>query len=119
MTLVVQPFHIKSACITIILATAVCMGAQADDIIDYNRDVRPILSDNCYKCHGPDAAERKAGLRLDSYDGAVAKLDSGVTAIVPAKIEQSELISGTADINRSGSCHAAGRNRQETDAATN
>lgn len=69
-----------------------CAGVRADDEINYNRDVRPILSDTCYKCHGPDAAERKAGLRLDSLDGAIAKLDSDSIAIVPGRIDESELI---------------------------
>ncbi len=92
MTLVAQPFQRKSAYIAIFLASAICLGVRAEDNINYNRDVRPILSDNCYKCHGPDAAERKAGLRLDSHDGAISKLDSGATAIVPGKIDESELV---------------------------
>lgn len=82
----------KAAFTAIFLATTICTFARADDEINYNRDVRPILSDACYKCHGPDAAERKAGLRLDSFDGAVRKLDSGAIAIVPGKIDESELI---------------------------
>jgi hypothetical protein len=64
----------------------------ADDRIDFNREIRPILSDMCYKCHGPDAAERKAGLRLDGHAGATAKLESGATAVVPGKPEESQLI---------------------------
>ena len=76
----------------ILLVVTVCSDVRAADEIDYNRDVRPILSDTCYKCHGPDAAERKAGLRLDSHDGAVAKLESGSTAIVPGKTDEGELL---------------------------
>ena len=53
----------------------------------YNRDVRPILSDKCFACHGPDSAKRKAGLRLDVRESA---LENG--AIVPGNIEKSELI---------------------------
>jgi hypothetical protein len=66
---------------------------SADDRVDFNREIRPILSDMCYKCHGPDGAERKAGLRLDGHAGATTKLESGLTAIVPGKPEDSHLIS--------------------------
>src|ERR1051325_4313566 len=45
--------------------------------VDYNRDIRPIFSDNCYACHGPDQNKRKAGLRLDQKDGALSELKSG------------------------------------------
>jgi hypothetical protein len=64
----------------------------ADDRVDFNREIRPILSDMCYKCHGPDSAERKAGLRLDGHAGATARLESGSTAVVPGKPEDSQLI---------------------------
>ncbi|MFM7843545.1 MAG: DUF1549 domain-containing protein, partial [Planctomycetota bacterium] len=59
--------------------------------IDYARQIRPLLSDRCYKCHGPDDQERKAGLRLDVRDTALAKLESGQAAIVPSKSGESEL----------------------------
>ncbi len=60
--------------------------------IDYNRQIRPILSDKCYRCHGPDAAERKGGFRLDQRESATGKTESGETPIVPGKPEQSELL---------------------------
>src|SRR5436190_10545366 len=61
-------------------------------VIDFNRDVRPILSDACFACHGPDDAKRKAKLRLDLRDAAVQPAKSGARAIVPGKLEQSELV---------------------------
>ena len=57
--------------------------------IDFNRDVRPILADNCYKCHGPDKNKRKAGLRLDTREGILSKTEP--TIVVPGKPENSEL----------------------------
>ncbi len=60
--------------------------------VNYARDVRPILSDNCFACHGPDNHKRKAGLRLDTKEGAFTKLESGSTAVVPGKPDESELI---------------------------
>lgn len=67
--------------------------AAAASKIDFNRDIRPILSDNCYACHGPDAEKRKAGLRLDLKDGAFAPLKSENFAIVAGHPEKSTLIS--------------------------
>lgn len=61
--------------------------------IDYTYDVKPILSDRCFACHGPDASKQKGGLRLDMAKVAYEKEgESGLRAIVPGKIDKSELV---------------------------
>src|SRR5262245_54057554 len=55
--------------------------------IAFTRDIRPILADKCFKCHGPDAKERKGKLRLDNHRDATAPAASGSPAIVPGQLE--------------------------------
>ena len=66
---------------------------ELPDVISYNFNIRPIFSDKCFKCHGPDANKREAHLRLDIADSAYAPLTEtkGAYAIVPGKPEESEL----------------------------
>ncbi|EMI58553.1 protein containing Cytochrome C, Planctomycete, partial [Rhodopirellula sallentina SM41] len=58
--------------------------------VDFNRDVRPILSDKCFKCHGPDAANQESSFRVDSFENATSDL-GGYFGIVPGDLESSEL----------------------------
>ena len=74
----------------VVLSFCSASVAQADSP-GFNRDIRPILSDRCYVCHGPDKAERKADLRLDTREGALSDL-GGYSAIVPGHPEKSELV---------------------------
>jgi hypothetical protein len=66
--------------------------AANSSTLSYNRDIRPLLSENCFACHGTDSAARKAGLRLDHFETATNKLEDGAVAIVPGQPAQSELI---------------------------
>ena len=60
--------------------------------IDFDRDIRPILSDKCFACHGPDAANNKSKLRFDTEAHAFADLGNGRRAIVPGDPKQSQLV---------------------------
>ncbi len=68
------------------------LRSHASATVRFNRDIRPILSDKCYTCHGPDASSRKSRLRLDSEAGAKAELGGGRRAITPGDPERSELV---------------------------
>jgi hypothetical protein len=69
------------------LLTSASFAAEPRESLEYNRDIRPILADNCFQCHGPDSAARKADLRLDQRANAV---ESG--ALTPGNPEDSELL---------------------------
>ncbi len=62
------------------------------DEINFNRDIKPILSQNCFQCHGPDDGTRAAGLRLDQFDSATKPAESGLSAIVANDPAHSELL---------------------------
>src|SRR4051794_30682591 len=63
------------------------LPARSADMVEYNRDIRPILSENCYYCHGPDPKHREADLRLDIRDAALAN-----EAFIPGNPDESELV---------------------------
>jgi hypothetical protein len=60
--------------------------------IDFDREIRPIFSESCYPCHGPDENKRKANLRFDRKEGAFKELKDGKFAIVPGNLAQSQLV---------------------------
>ncbi|MEI6534025.1 MAG: PSD1 and planctomycete cytochrome C domain-containing protein [Verrucomicrobiaceae bacterium] len=78
------------------LIAATCCGAfiaaKTQAKIEFNRDIRPILSDTCFHCHGFDEKERKSGLRIDVRDDALKPAKSGAVAIVPGQPDKSELV---------------------------
>src|SRR5256885_6188907 len=88
-------FRLISASGLLLLLTGVSASAASKGAVDFDRDIRPILSDKCFACHGPDEKERKPKFRLDRKDAAFKPLKSGDLAIVPGRPEKSELIART------------------------
>ena len=88
------PLTVMLVCFCVVVLGLSSVSAEqsesAQTMIDYNLDVRPILADNCFACHGPDAKARQADLRLDTKAGAFSE-PSGYPVIVPGKPEESEL----------------------------
>jgi mono/diheme cytochrome c family protein len=74
------------------LALAALPFAATAAEVDFAREIRPLLSDNCFACHGPDSNKRKAGLRFDQKESAFGKAESGEIAIIPGDVEHSELL---------------------------
>ena len=87
-----SPIRLMSCLIQgiLVVATASAGSLRAADLT-FNRDIRPILSDNCFSCHGFDAKKRKAGLRLDTAEGAFTPNKEGRVAIRPGDLKSSEL----------------------------
>src|SRR5690349_12813661 len=73
-------------------ALALFSGASSFAAVSFNRDIRPIMADTCFRCHGPDKNSRMAGMRLDIRDEALKPTKSGVTPIVPGDPEHSAIV---------------------------
>jgi hypothetical protein len=73
-------------------ALALMSGAASFAAVSFNRDIRPIMSDTCFRCHGPDKNSRMAGMRLDIRDEALKPTKTGITPIVPGDPEHSEIV---------------------------
>jgi hypothetical protein len=80
--------RIMAALIVLLAATV----ARAADKVDFNREIRPLLSSKCFQCHGADEKARKSKLRLDLFETATKPAKSGELPIIPGKPDQSELI---------------------------
>src|SRR5262245_23606627 len=85
-----HPGFLRRLVVVMLVGGHSASAAQQD--LDFNRDIRPILSDHCYACHGPDENKRKAGLRLDRPEEALKTLKSGNRAVVPGDLEKSTLV---------------------------
>src|SRR6478672_5089172 len=89
-----QRCNVNVLCLSLLANAVICARAEAADppsTVNFARDVRPILANNCFHCHGPDSAERKADLRLDVWESA-GKLHGAQAVIDGKKLAESELI---------------------------
>ena len=79
-------------CVMLALVVGMTVESAAEDPISYNDDIRHILSNNCFKCHGPDDRARARRPRLDKPESSTIEARSGLIPIVPGRPDQSELI---------------------------
>ncbi len=81
-------------CLAFCLSSAMVCAAdtvESEEAIDFGRDIRPLLSDNCFACHGPGESSREGGFRLDDKESVFGEADSGEHPVVPDDLEASEL----------------------------
>jgi hypothetical protein len=90
--LIISGFILASCGSKDIPAEVAAFQDKLPETVDYNLHIKPILSDRCFKCHGPDKTKVEAGLQLVTFDGATEKLKSGRHAIVSGNIDKSELV---------------------------
>lgn len=102
-------WHVAVIGLTCVFAEQGCAG----DPIDFNRDIRPLISANCLTCHGPDEQQRVSGLRLDTQQGSREDL-GGYAAIVPRDPEASELIQRLTSDDEDLAMPPAGKGRRLT-----
>ena len=98
----------------VVLFYASAALAEPAQKLDFNRSIRPILSENCFKCHGADEKQRKGKLRLDMRDAAIAK-----KAIIPGKPDESELVKRLFTSDQEDLMPPPKENHQLTDADKN
>src|SRR5216683_2364840 len=79
-------------CFALALAMIACAGFVGAEPVSFNHDVRPIMSDTCFRCHGPDQRSRMAGMRLDIRAEATTVTRSGRIPIVPGDPDKSEVV---------------------------
>src|SRR5258706_13842319 len=88
-----QVLRLAAGSVCTVTALATSSGQPAGpERVSFNRDMRPIMSDTCFRCHGPDKNARMAGLRLDIRDEALKPRKPGVVPIVPGDPEHSAII---------------------------
>src|SRR5580704_12749916 len=83
-----RPVHFAVLCLALTTAAA----AHAAEKVDFEREIQPVLSEHCFRCHGQDDKSRKAQLRLDNRETALRGGKSRSAAIVPGQPQQSEII---------------------------